>query len=321
MAKRSRNAIKEAAEAATRAFKEVAPSAHIGDLLYWDFAPAGLYSVDEVRDAWIATGLDPDADLPVSTDWSTAFGRAIEHAKRGRTGQHDCRLEFAADALDGSKRLAVVALKRNGTVTGDTIGIVTLPKSGLAGVYSAPFVEKADPYGIGDAVVSATCTTFLAKYTNDDLRSAVTVILDRWAATPCRQAPPHIVYYLPSPGAKTIRAVRDALVKIGAGTIHLVPMGTDAESVDAAASAANGGLEAQLSAFAAEADKWTTAPPSRTSTVENRIAEAERLRATGELYRAILGTAVADVGAKIESIQASMRRTLGIVESAREARA
>jgi hypothetical protein len=98
-------------------------------------------------------------------------------------------------------------------------------------------------------------------------------------------------------------------------------MGNDAESRDAAASAANGGLEAQLSAFAAEAEKWLSAPPSRTSTVENRISEAERLRCTAELYRSILGTAVADVGAKIEAIQASMRRTLGIVESAKEARA
>jgi hypothetical protein len=320
MAKRSRDAIRDAAATALRAFANVKPGSHIGDLLFWDFATGGLYDVSAVRAAWQAQGLDPDADLPVSPDYATAFGRAVEAAKRGATGAHDCRLEYAADGFNGEKRLAIVQLLRNGTVSGNTVGIVVLPRGVKPGEFGKPYVDRTDPFGIGALVVSQT-DRFLDRYTNDDLRSAVVVTLDRWAATPCRQTPPHIVYYLPSPGADTIRRVRAALLAVSAGTIHLAPMGADADSRETAATAANGGLEAQLNAFAAEADKWTTTPPSRSSTIENRIAEAERLRAQGELYRAILGTAVADVGAKISAIQASMRTTLGIVDAAKSSHA
>lgn len=317
MAKRSRDAIKEAAEHATRAFEAAAKAGGtaktFGDIVFWDFSPGwGIRSAD-ARDAWIAQGLNPDSDLPVPPDMETAFTRAVEHVRGGLAARSKCKL-IALPTQDGSKRFAVMLVEANGTAKGTTRGIVQLPKDGTA------FVEQADPWGCAAAIVSS-CAHYLDRYVSDDIRMAVTVVLDRWAATPCRQCPPHIVYYLPSVGFDTIRRVRDAVAKMGAGSVHLCPLGVDADSRESATAAANGGLEAQLTAFAKEADEWATKPPSRTSTIENRIAEAERLRTTGMLYRSILGSAVESVDAKISKVQQQMRVVLGLVEDAKEARA
>jgi hypothetical protein len=316
MAKRSRAAVRAAAESAMAQFRTAAPgAATLGDLLFWDFSSGWRGLCSDVRDVWIAAGLDPDTDLPAPIDRDTAFSRAVLAAKI-RAGSQDCRVESCAATADGSRRVAIVQLRRNGTVSGETIGVVVCPAEGSDPVR----VETPDTHGLARGIVDDTASTYANRYTTDDLRSAVVSVLDRWAATPCRQTQPHIVYWLPSPGGPTIRMVRDALARLGAGEIHLAPMGLDAESRETAASAANGGLEASLTALLAEVDQWASKSPGRTSTIEARIAESEKLRTTAELYRGVLGEAVRSVEARIDSLISGQRRILGIVEAAKEAR-
>jgi hypothetical protein len=307
MGKRSQSAIKEAAARAQATFATAEPG-KLGDVVFWDLVQGWNAACGAVRAAWTAAGLDADADLPVAVDVESAFRRAVTAATRYASG-HDCRVEACAPTPD-AKRVAVVQLKRNGTVDGATVGVVVLRKGG-----ASPNVETSDPHGIAERIARETLTTYEGRYSASDMRTATVTVLDRYGATPLRQVAPHVVYWQPATGAAVLRNVDAALQSSGAGRLYFVPMGSDREAREAAAAAANGGLEARLASFAAEADTWASAPPARASTIETRIADVERLRATGELYRAILGEAVASVDARLDALQAGLRRTLGIVEA------
>jgi hypothetical protein len=308
MAKRSHTVIRQAAEQAVKAFKEAKPGKSLGDIAFWDFTPGYREDCAVVQEAWSMQGLQPDADLPAPIDIETAFSRAVRAAAIG-AGSKDCRIEACALQADNARRVAVLKLERNGVVKGDTIGLVALPPG------ESPRIELADAYGIADEIKN-NVSKYALRYTTDDLRTGVLTILERWAATPCRQVQPHIVYWMPPPGGPELRKVRDVLKYLGAGDIHLIPMGTDSESHEAAATAANGGLEASLSALLAEADAWVASPPGRASTIENRLNQADKIRQTASLYKSILGSSVAAIEDRIKQVEDSLRKMLGIVKPA-----
>ena len=310
MARRSRGAVKAAVAEAQALLAQPKTGDHLGDLLWWDFTTGFRESSGIVAQAWSDAGLTPSADLPPPPDWGTAFSRAIE-AAAGVMREADYRAEDCAPSPDGSRRVAMFRRVRNGSVTGETRGIVVLPKNG------GPFVETNDPHGFATLIANDT-PSHLGVYRTDDMRAAVITILDRYAATPCRQTRPHIVYWLPSHGSAIIRRVRTALQAVRAGTIQLSPMHDDADSRTAAAAAANAGLEARLNEFHEEIAKWKDAPPGRVSTIESRLSEAEKLRRTGELYKDILGEAVASIDARINDVNTELLKVLGIVEVSKE---
>ena len=305
--RKNKVSVDAAREEVTRAFTDAKPSKTLGDLLWWDFASGFNRPAADVVQAWTDAGLDPSIDLPNTPDAGTAFSRAVTKAKRA-AGAFDCRIE---DCLtpDGTRRVAVVQLVRSTDVKGATVGVVTLDALG------AVTVEQHDKHGIA-AQLSAGVGQFAGRYTIDDVRTGITAVLDRWHATPCRQAPPHIVYWLPAPGGETIRKVRNVVAALGAGKLHLCPMGKNDDAKEAASSAANGGLSAELLAFSREVETWRTTPPSTAGTIERRVAAAEALRAKGQLYRTILGDAVDDIDGSITALQNDMRRALGCLEAA-----
>ena len=189
-----------------------ASSATVGDLTWWDFTPGFTASATAVRQAWSAAGLDPDADLPAVPDAATAVSRSVRRAQRQAT-KHSCRLEDCTPGYDGSRWVAIMQVTPGqADVRGTTVGLVRITPAGVA------TVEDADPHGIAASVVGGAAS-FDAVYTLADILDAAKAVLDRYRAQPCRQAPPHIVYWMPAPGGAALRSLKAAIAGMGAGKL------------------------------------------------------------------------------------------------------
>ncbi len=305
----------DAARAALAKTSASTPSDHLGDLTWWDLTAGWRESVSTVEAVLLQHGVDPVATLPASPDWTTAFGRAVQ-SLRTTIRPEGYTLLDAAVGPDGERRVAIVSIARNGKVSTSDEGTVTCPKDG-----APPIIERDDPSGIAQRIV-AKAYTFHGVYISDDIRAAVTKVLLRWAAMPCRQAPPHIVYWLPSTGASEIRKLADAVEALGWGRIELFAgYASDPRSARAAVNAVNEGLEARLTAFAAEAAQYAERDPKKTrpSTIESKLEDAKRLRAQADLYRTILGAAVVGIDQRVALVERALKETLGIVEAAHAA--
>jgi hypothetical protein len=297
----------EALRQAREACASAQPGQTVGDLLWYDFKSGFIDDCMVVRQAWRECGLDPSADLPSEPGMEAAFCRAVDAIKR-QAGK-DYVINDNSPVGAKTKCICVMRVDRNETTkrnTAYTVGVVVLEQCGVVNV------KESDPAGFASGIAHAT-QKYVDHYTTADIRSAITRVLARWQATPCRQSPPHIVYWMPSPGGETVRRLRDALNKLGAGKLHLSPMGRDIDSQEAASAAANDGLESRLSEFREQVDAWRNEPPGRKLTIERRIEEAEKIRETANLYRAILGAAVADVDERVASVQSSLRELLGVM--------
>jgi hypothetical protein len=307
-------ALAAAREALNAGAATVASTDHLGDLVWWDPSQGWRKPCADVDAAWRAAGLDPAADLPSHTDWSTAFGRSINSVRSSIHPQAYTLKDAAPD--QGARRVAIVRESRNGKYTSEDQGTIQLPAGDLS-----PWIERIETnmaQGIADTVLSETRAHY-DHYTADDIRTAITKTIERWAGLPCRQCPPHVVYWLPAPAANAIRRLADVVELLGWGSIQLVAAHrSDARSVKAAESAVSQGLEVQLSAFAKDAEAYAQGNHAKTrpSTIEARLTEAKALRERGDLYRAILGAAVSSVDTRIAAIESSLRDTLSLVMSA-----
>jgi hypothetical protein len=315
MAKRTRSLV-TAAQAEVDAIlsdatKKRAKGALLGDLSWWSFKPGWKGDANAVQAEAKAAGLNPAADLIPSPDWKLAFSRGVE-SQRAALRAADIRPEACSVGKDGATRIALMRVdRREHSANGGTIGVVALPKGG------APVVERADKFGHARRIVEVA-SAFRGRYVLDDIRAATVGVLSRWHSIPCREEPPHVVYWIPAGAGEHIRRVRNWLRAIGAGTLHFVPMHDDEDSKEAAGSAANAGIEAQLEAFATEVAAWEAALPARASTVEARIAELDNFRTTGGLYRAILGSSIRDCEKQLRAIDRGYDRILGLVSAKAE---
>ncbi len=310
-------AAKEAARAALleAASKPVADPNHLGDLAWWDPVPGWKGDVAAVADAFRAQGFEPAQVLPGSPEWTTAFGRAVTHVKAALRVR-DYQLIEAADGPNGERRVAIVKIARKTEVSTKDEGTVVCPKDG-----AKPYVERHDPTGIGSEIL-ATAQIYFGRYVSQDIVQAVTETFDRYAALPCRNRLPHIVYWMPPSGSDVLRRLSDAVEACGWGRIEIFAgHATDERSKRACVNAVNDGLEAKLSAFADEVKRYTDADPEKTraTTIENKLSEATRLRAQGALYREILGAAVQSVDARIGTIEVSLKSALGLIDAAQHA--
>ncbi len=308
-------AANDAARAALAAAAAAPATDHIGDLAWWDLDSDFRRDVDQVRERFVAFGLDPDAILPASPSWFTAFSRAVASVRASVHAQGYTLLD-AAKGPNGEKRVAIVHVSRNGRVTTDDQGTVVCPVDG-----SSPYVERPDPAGIVHDVLAKARELF-AVYTGDDIRVGIQRVFARWAALPCRVAPPHIVYWLPPAAGEEVRKLADVCDDLGVGRIELFAGSRqDGRSVRAVTTAVNQGLEARLNDFAAEVQRYADADPTKTrvSTMEEKLAEAVRLRQQGEMYRAVLGLAVQSIDERMGLIEAQLRDTLGLVQAAKPA--
>ena len=305
-------AANESARAALSAANAARPAGdHLGDLAWWDPNPSWTSPVAEVARVFAKHGLDPVADLPAAPDWQSAFGRAVARM-RVPLEHRDYKLIEAQPGAGGERRMSIVKFTKEAQVTSRDRGTVTCPKTG-----AAAFVERDDPDGVGNEVL-AKAASLVDVYTSDDIRNGIVMVLERWQAMPCRQAPPHMVYWVPPAAGETVRHLADAVEELGWGRIELFAgYASDERSKRACVNAVNQGLEAQLSEFAERADAYASeSTKTRASTIETKLVEAAQLRQQASLYREILGAAVVAVDARVKRIEDSLRATLGVVSAA-----
>lgn len=320
MARRSRATVKEAADIAREALllharKRSDGDDRLGDLLIYDLTPGFKVSAAKANKAFEAAGLVPGHILPLPPDWPVAFGRALEIVGQ-RIRAKDYRL-MDAKKDNGTRRVGILAVARNGKVTTDHEATVSCPSSTDGG---APYVENGTGFAreIAQAILDVA-EALHEVYTTDDIRTAIVQHLNRWYGLPLRRQPPYVAYWIPAAGGDEIRKLRDVIESLGAGEIQLMTgYASDPDSKRMAVSTVNKGLESSLNEFKAEVEKYTTKPAdtTRASTIEAMIEDAKHLREQGALYREILGAAVESVEADYKKIEKTLRKHLGIVEEA-----
>lgn len=311
-----RSANEQARAAILRAPAPAQGSTHLGDLVWWDPSEGWTQPAATVAATFRACGLDPAALLPPVPGWSQAFGRAVQSLRTSIRPEGFTFLD-ATPGEQGEHRVAVVRVERGHEVKAATEGLIACPPSKNDG---APFVERPDANGIVYRVINET-RSYHEVYTSDDVRAAIVSALNRWSAMPCRQVAPHVIYWVPPGGADEIRKLADAVEACGWGRIELFAgYSTDSRSARACVNAVNGGLEASLKGFADEARAFASKEPERVrvSTIENKIADAARLRERAAFYKTILGAAVTSIDDRVSQIEAELQRVLGVVSASKK---
>jgi len=322
MARKARATVRAAADKAREALLASAGKIdteddRLGDLVLYDLVSGFRKSVRAVSAVFAAHGLEPKEVLPMPPDWGVAFGRALEQVS-ARIRVQGYKLIPAKDGPKGERRIAVVAVHANKTVTTKDLATICCPTSKDD---APPFVERGEDRTarkFAREVVEATEAMYQV-YTTDDIRVAVVEHIDRWFGLPLRKQPPYVAYWVPAAGSKEIRNLREAVEECGAGEIELFTgYGSDRESKRAIVNTVNKGLESQLNEFKADVQTYLDkdAISTRVSTMEELIEESKRLRERAGLYRSILGAAVESVDSQYKAVEKKVKKHLGIVEDA-----
>jgi len=319
MARKARATVAEAAAVAREALlvnvkKIGASDDRLGDLTLYDLVPGWRKPVVDVQTCFARHDLDPKHVLPCAPDWMVAFGRALEQVG-AKIRSSDFELKNAAKGKNGERRVAIVAIARNGRVTTEDLGTVVCPAASDGG---KPYIEREDPEGYARTILRAA-REFHEVYTLDDIRTAIVQHIDRWGGLPLRRQPPYVAYWVPAAGSVEVEKLRDAVEELGAGQIEMMTgYKSDPNSARMAVNTVNKGLEGQLTEFKAEVDGFIGRDPTstRVSTMEELIEQAKVLRERGLLYRDILGAQVVSVEAQYKAVEKQLKKHLGIVEDA-----
>ncbi len=306
--------IKQAQQEARSALSAPNPGVSpVGSLVLYDPVSGWTKAAAEVRQAFERSGLDPDVLLPPSPDYGTAFSRSIL-AIRGQIQGRGYTLLAAGNGPNGESRYSVVAVQRNGVVMTDDRATVQCPRDD-----SAPYVERTTGDAAADEIaawiVKASHERF-ETYTSDDVRQAVIRTMDHYAAVPVRNSQPFVVYWIAQAGAMALHLLSSVLDSLGWGEIQAFEGRMTQANIAFATKAVNATLEGRLNDFAEEAEKFANnVEGMRPTTIERRIQEAKDIKGKAELYRTILGAAVASVDERIKAVEASLMQTLGLIEA------
>ena len=282
---------------------KVDPTKNIGCNAWWNIREGYRRDASEVIAAWTAAGLDPKADLPEVPETDKAFTRAV----RGCVvfaGSFDCRLENLEEDANGTRRVSVMFVHKNGTASGTEIGKVALPDQGR------PYVEIADPHGIAQKIVDSTDPR-VGLYTGEDLRRAITTVIFRNLGSPCREG--GVVYWLPPPAVDELRKVDVALHAIEAGSFDSPDLAPTPTSVATAVKAANTGVEVLLQELVVQVNEWKNKPPTRFATVEDRMGQLQALKGRADLLRTMLGSGVNTVDKQLSTLSQEFLTIMGMV--------
>ena len=276
---------------------------NVGCNAWWNIKEGYKRDAGEVIAAWTAAGLDPTADLPEIPETDKAFTRAVR-ATVTFAGSFDCNLEVLADDVDGTRRVSVMLVHKNGSASGTEIGKVALPDKGR------PFVEVTDPHGIAQRIVDSTDPR-VGLYTGEDLRQAVTTVIDRNMGSPCRAG--GVVYWLPAAAVEEGRKLDAALHAIDAGSFDTPDLAATPQTVATVVRAANAGVESMLAELVKQVEVWRSSPPAKFRTVEDRMGQLQALKGRADLLRTMLGSGVNTVDKQLSTLSQEFLQIMGMV--------
>lgn len=312
---RNRSAVARARDAALETIKASAGGSLLGAFVFSGSTSGWTAPGDDVRRTWGESGLDPSVDLCDVPDHESSLNRALAASGSHAKG-FDCTLK-PLDELrpDGTRVVIVAQWRQNGSAHADPVGTIVLPPGKRC------HIETPDPHGIAERITDLAHDRYLGRYTANDLRAAYVRILDRWQAAPALDdvSGNHDPHWMPAAGIPTIQKLQGVVKLLGSGKVGYVEIHDSPANRATSIAAAKTGLETRLAAFKKKAVEWKAGLnlPSRASTVERTLEEAQELLATGDLYRAILRDEVlASLETEIAGLKVSYREiALGIEAS------
>lgn len=258
----------------------------LGDLVWWSLADAQVER-GNLESYWHDAGLPPEL-LPEPPTVDRSLRCAVRECA---VGQHDRLIRLGKDD-DNELVFAIVRESRHadGSVSFAQEGRIFLNKKTEGIADDAP----GHPLVVA---IHAAFTRLRTTHTPDDVRRAMLRTLNAAAAVSLRDNGG--VYWIPSPHAELVRRLRDAIERIGASKVFILPVHRSAESERALGSVARGAIEQELAALQSELDQFLANPPERASTLVRRLDTFELLRAKAVLYRDVLKVHVDDIDSKL----------------------
>jgi hypothetical protein len=271
--------------------------AHLGDLLWWTLADAAI-DRSTLEALWASSNLAPEL-LPEAPTVEKALKVAV---RESAVGHHDRMIRLGKE----TEAEIVFAVVRETKHADGSVSYVQETRIILDRKTEQVTADDAN-HGIAQAVALAF-KRLLTTHTADDIRRAVIRTLNTFAAVTLRDHGG--VYWVPTPYAKQLRQLQDAVEKIGSSKVYLLPVHDSADASRTLGDAALGAIQQELEQLKAEVQGFVEQPPDRSSTLARRFDAFEALKGRAQLYRDILHVQVQDLDAQLDSMSASVEKLL-----------
>ena len=270
---------------------------HLGDLIFWSLSDARVERV-ALEPLWASAGLDA-ALLPDAPTAEKALKLAVREAA---VGQGDRLIRLAKE--DASEIVfAVVREQRPGDGSLDYHQEARIQLDRQREVFSS---DRP-----GHDLVAAVRSRFEMYRTThhpDDVRRAICKTLDAMAAVALR--PSGGIYWVAAPFADKVRRLQQAIEKIGASRVYLLPVNRSAEAESTLREIATGSIEAELASLQAEIESFLSVPPDRASTLMRRFDAFAALRSRAKLYREVLAVEVQGLDQQLTQMSSAVESML-----------
>lgn len=271
---------------------------HLGDLIWWTLADVRI-DREQLVALWTEAGLEASL-LPEEPSAERALKLAAREAQLGqrnrlvRLGKED-----AAEIV-----FAVVREDR------DVEGNLSFAQEARVILDRQHGRLSAEPLDHDLALSIQTSFELLrTTHTSDDVRRSIVRSLRAWSAVTLRDGGG--VYWVPATFASRLRQLQQAIGRVGASRVHLLPVHRSVDAEQTLGELARGSIEAELTALKAEISAFLESPPDRPSTLVRRFDVLETLRARGALYKSVLAIEVEDLDRQLDDLAATVEHLLG----------
>lgn len=281
----------------------------LGHMVMWTLVGAKVEE-SSFKATWGAAGLDekylPDTPTP---------GVALRDAGNAAMKGHTDHLWLPAAKTSTHVIFAVLHKEPDGAGNVPTHQVAQVAVDGAGQVSSDhpehPIVKE----------ITSRFAEVWGSYQHRDVTTAILNVLRDCAVITLRDSGG--VYFVPSPFAEKVEALKAAIEKVGSSTFVALPISDEptGKAATAMAGAAKGSLEAELADLRKEIDAFTAealAPGKvtlRASTVERRLEAFSALRDRAELYRSVLAVEVGDLDTAIAGLEEQAQTILTTLEA------
>ena len=269
----------------------------IGTLCWWTLSEVRVARA-HLEAVWMAAGLDPFL-LPEPPTPEKALKLAARQAQLGRP---DLLVRLGKE----DEREVVFAVVRERHLSNGNLDYVQEARVVL--VRTTGDLASDDPHHDVVAAMQTGYRELLHTHQSDDVRRAIMRVLDRCASVTLRESGG--VYWVPAQFSTEVRRLQNAIEQVGSSKMQLLPVHRSADAERTLGEVARGSIEGEIASLAAELEAFLAAPPSRTSTLTNRLEAFEQLKARGQLYSSVLHVSFLDLEDKLAALTQSVEQML-----------
>lgn len=270
---------------------------HLGDLCFWALESACIER-SSLEQLWSSVGLSAEL-LPDPPSEEKAIKLAVRDAQ---LGQRDRLIRLARE---DQEEISFGIVHEHSDQSGN---LVYSQQAKLALDRKSKTLRSDSPNHDLVMVIRHAFETYKTTHTGDDVRSAITKTLRSFSYVPLRPAGPP--YWVPSVFSNQLRALQEAIEKIGTSKFYLLPVHSDRDSSRALSDCAQQSLEIELASLQLEMQQFLQEPPERVSTLMKRFESYENLRNRASLYKDVLSLHVAELELGLTSLTEQLEELL-----------